>query len=339
VRSLPEEDLLHIFSHTSKLWEEVRGKSIFITGGTGFFGKWLVESFLYINKKLDLNASVTILTRNAEKFSFDFPYLALDPLVNIIQGDITNFPFPKGKHEFIIHSAIDYKDDSLALFDSCVNGTRHILEFVKQSCANKFLLVSSGAVYGKQPDEISHIPETYSGAPDPMALNAAYGMAKRKSEYLACEYAKRFDFQVKIARCFAFLGPYLPLDKGSAVGNFIRDALLGHEIIIQGDGTPIRSYMYASDLTIWLWKILFMGVSCRAYNVGSEEEISISDLASEVVSYLDPNLKVLVLKQKNNSIKPERYVPSVERAKNELSLEILVTRKNSILKTAEFNKY
>ncbi|MFZ4413440.1 MAG: NAD-dependent epimerase/dehydratase family protein [Bacteroidales bacterium] len=339
MRSLPEEDLLHIFRHTSNLWEEVRGKSIFITGGTGFFGKWLVESFLFANKKLDLNANITLLTRNSQKFRADYPHLALHPSVSMIEGDITNFPFPSGNFDFAIHSAIDYKEDSLALFDSCVNGTRCILEFVKQSGANKFLLVSSGAVYGKQPDEISHIPESYNGSPDPMALNVAYGMAKRKSEYLACEYAKRFGFQVKIARCFAFLGPYLPLDKGSAIGNFIRDALLGHEIMIQGDGTPLRSYMYASDLTIWLWKILFMGVSCRAYNVGSEEEISISDLASEVVSILDPKLKVLVLKPKNNSMQPERYVPSVERAKNELSLEILVTRKNSILKTAEFNKY
>jgi len=321
-----KDDLDHVLKYTKNLWEEVRNKRIFITGGTGFFGCWLLESFIWANEKLNLNAEVLVLTRDYEKFKKKAPHLALNPRIRFHIGDIRNFTFPEGQFEYIIHAATESSaklnaENPLLMFDTIVEGTRHTLEFARHCGASKFLLTSSGAVYGKQPPELSHIPEDYNGAPDTMDPNSAYGEGKRVAELLCAIYSRQYGIECKIARCFAFVGPYLPLDAHYAIGNFIRDALKGGPIEIKGDGTPYRSYLYAADLVIWLWTILFKGELCQPYNVGSEEDITITDLAkiigeSSSVSPVEVKINDSINTPKNR----DQYIPCTKRASNELKL-------------------
>ena len=94
MKRLPVEDLEHIYQNTQDIWESFRGKSIFVTGGTGFFGKWLLESFIYLNEKLALNAKITTLTRNPEAFFKEFPfYKEHANTVQFVKGDILNYDF------------------------------------------------------------------------------------------------------------------------------------------------------------------------------------------------------------------------------------------------------
>lgn len=223
-----------------------------------------------------------------------------------------------------------------SLFERMVQGTRHTLAFAKCCAAGKVLFTSSGAVYGKQPPELTHVPEEYSGAPETVNPLSSYGEGKRVSEFLCAMHAERYGFDAKIARCFAFVGPRLPLDRNFAIGNFIRDALKGGPVRVTGDGTPYRSYLYAADLAIWLWTILFRGRSCYPYNVGSENEVTIADLAREVAGVISPGAQVSIdiCKIAGPDKDTERYVPSTRRAQTELGLRQHITLRDAVEKTA-----
>jgi dTDP-glucose 4,6-dehydratase len=220
------------------------------------------------------------------------------------------------------------------MLDTIIRGTQRTLDFSTASGAKRFLFVSSGAVYGKQPADITHVSETYAGAPDPMDPNSAYGEGKRVGELLCSMAHQEHGLETTVARCFAFVGPHLPLDAHFAIGNFIRDAMRG-ELIKINNGTPYRSYLYAADLAIWLWTILFKGESCQPYNVGSDQEITIADLAQTVASALGGSV-LAATSTPNVTSSPSRYVPSVVRARSELGLRPLVSLEAAIGKAAEF---
>ena len=318
-------DLDHVLDHTRPLWEELRGERLFITGGTGFFGSWLLESFLWANERLQLGASATVLTRSPQAFIAKTPHLALAESVTLLEGDVRNFAFPPGTFSYVIHAATEASaklntENPLLMLDTIVEGTRRTLDFASQCGAKKFLLTSSGAVYGKQPSDLTHIPEDYNGAPDPLDPNSAYGQGKRMAEHLCALYARTSSIEMKIARCFAFVGPYLPLDEHFAIGNFIRDGLKGGPIIVKGDGTPLRSYLYAADLAIWLWTILVKGQSLRPYNVGSDESLSIEEIAKQVAAQIPGKINVEIRTITKPDKQVERYVPEIQRIIKELGI-------------------
>jgi dTDP-glucose 4,6-dehydratase len=261
----------------------------------------------------------------------------------MVTGDVRTFKFPSGSFSHIIHAATEASaklssESPLLMLDTIIEGTRHTLELAKACKARKFLLTSSGAVYGKQPPEMTHVPEDYSGSPDPLDPRSAYGEGKRLAEQLCALYARRTAIEMKIARCFAFVGPYLPLDIHFAIGNFIRDALNGGPIVVKGDGTPRRSYLYAADLAIWLWTILFRGQSCRPYNVGGEESLSIEDVARCVQSQVSSDMPVEIREQQIPGKPAESYVPSIDRCRVELGLAIRVTLPAAIQRTISYHQ-
>jgi dTDP-glucose 4,6-dehydratase len=329
---LPKHDLEHVLAHTSPLWEQLRGARIFVTGATGFFGIWLLETFAYANEQLGLGAALVGLTRNPEAFYAKAPHLADESSITFHCGDVRDFKFPDGSFTHVIHAGTTSSAPvpPREMLDTIIRGTQRTLDFAVAAGAKRFLFVSSGAVYGKQPVDMTHIPETYSGAPDPMDPNSAYGEGKRAGELLCSISHKEHGLETTIARCFAFVGPHLPLDAHFAIGNFIRDALKGDPITVK-DGTPYRSYLYAADLAIWLWTILFKGESCHPYNVGSDQEITITNLAQSVASTLEDS----ILASPSNLTAPEsRYVPSVNRAVSELKLMPWKDMNEAIQKTA-----
>jgi dTDP-glucose 4,6-dehydratase len=343
---LSTKDLDLILEQTRELWPEMRGQRIFLTGGTGFFGCWLVESFCYANRALGLGAQATVLSREPAKFAAKCPHLASDSAVTLHAGDVRNFAFPEGEFAYVIHAATESgskqgAEEPLEMLSTILAGTERTLEFATQCGAKKFLLTSSGAVYGRQPANVTHIPESYMGAPDPVEAGNVYAEGKRASELMCALHQKAArangaEFEAKIARCFAFCGPHLPLDAHFAIGNFIGDVLAGRPISIGGDGTPRRSYLYAADLAAWLWTILFRGPALTPINVGSGQDVSIRELAEVVAAALDPTAEIRVAKQATPGADPARYVPSVERAESLLGLRQMVGLEDMIRRTAKW---
>jgi len=337
-----KEDLDHILNNTEGLWEEIRDKRIFITGGTGFFGCWLLESFICANEKLGLRASATVLTRNLEAFQRKMPHLAFHPAIRFHIGDVKTFQFTNEEFSCVIHAsneAADYigkKDAPEHVKAAIIKAAEHVLNFARDCGARKFLFTSSGTVYGPQPSGLMHMPETYEGIRDPSIFRFAHGEGKFIAETLCADYAEKYGIEAKIARCFAFVGPYMPLGANFAIGNFIGNVLRNEPILVAGDGTPYRSYLYAADLAVWLWTILFKGISCRPYNVGSDNEFTVADIARTVAYYL-PNSEVCISKKACPGRLAERYVPSVLRAQCELGLKQNIDLKEAIRRTISWH--
>jgi nucleoside-diphosphate-sugar epimerase len=335
-RPLPGPDLDHVLEHTADAWEDLRGSRLFVTGGTGFFGRWMLESFLKANDDLGLGATASVLTRDPRRFADVAPHVAGHAAVTLHAGDVTSFEFPESDCTHVLHMATEAGPgmSPSASFQTAVAGTERVLALADLRGARKLLLTSSGAVYGTQPPDCERLTEDYIGAPRPEDVSAGYGNGKRAAEYLCSAAAARTHLEVKIARCFAFVGPLLPLDGTFAIGNFIRDALYRDHIEVLGDGTARRSYLYAADLAVWLWTILIRGDSSRPYNVGSEADLSISDLAHLVASVARTGIPVRVAEVERPGAPISRYVPSTIRAAGELDVHTRVVLEDAILRTA-----
>jgi dTDP-glucose 4,6-dehydratase len=342
MKLLPVEDLEHIYQNTQDIWESFKGKSIFLTGGTGFFGKWLLESFIYVNEKLALNAKITTLTRNPEAFLMQYPfYKEYTNTVHFIKGDILTYDFNlEEKFQFIIHAATAASDslnknNPLLMMDTITFGTRNVLDFALTQPIEGFLFVSSGAVYGKQPFDVSNIQESDSFKIDINNSNAAYSEGKRIAELYCSTYFEKHNIPVKIARCFAFVGPYLPLDTHFAIGNFINNVIKNEDIVIMGDGSTTRSYMYASDLSIAIWKILLIGNNNKPYNVGVDKAYSLKEIALMLKKNYGNDVRIL---NSNKNLPTNIYVPNIDALINDLDIKHFVQIEEAIQKTIKFNK-
>ena len=172
--------------------------------------------------------------------------------------------------------------------------------------------------------------------PIPLDPANVYAEGKRAAELLCALYAESSEIECKIARCWAFCGPHLPLDEHFAIGNFIGDVLAGRRIQINGDGSPRRSYLYAADLAVWLWTLLFRAPGLVPFNVGSAQDVSILELAHVVVATLNPDIEIRVALSPQPEIAPPRYVPCVDRARDELGLRESVELAEMIRRTAQW---
>jgi UDP-glucuronate decarboxylase len=310
---------------------------IFLTGGTGFFGRALLRHWM-IQESIGATVPVvTVLSRTPDFFLKRNPEFSQLPWLKLVEGDIgapetlpLNLSFTH-----ILHAAADStlgpQLTPLQRYDQIVNGTRNMLDFALRCKVQRFLLTSSGAVYGAQPPHLDRLPEGWHGMPDPLNAAHAYGVAKRAAEHLCGLYSDAFGLHTVLARCFAFVGPDLSLNTHFAIGNFIRDALWGDDITVSGDGTPLRSFLDQRDLAHWLITLLLHGQFAQAYNVGSDHVISIADLAHLVRDTLAPDKAVRLLGQPMPNGSRNLYVPDIQKAQDDFSLKVTIPLRDSIV--------
>ncbi|MDT8757229.1 NAD-dependent epimerase/dehydratase family protein [Sphingomonas psychrotolerans] len=329
-----EQDLEAIDRTLAPLWPRLSGARIFMTGGTGFIGRWMLEALA----RSDADAEVTLLSRNPDSFAARAPHLAAR--FRLLAGDATSFTAPAGHYTHVVHAATDASaalnaNDPRRMFDTIVHGTRRALDLATERRA-RFLFLSSGAVYGAQPPHVAHVAEDWRGGPDPCDALSAYGEGKRAAETLCAIYAKQFGLDVVTARIFALLGPLLSLDTHFAAGNFIHDAMAGRTIRVVGSGEAVRSYLYAADLAVWLWTLLIAGEPGMVCNMGSEEAVSIAELARRTAALLGgPGVEILG--KPDPGWNPGRYVPSTARIRAELGVTATVSLDHAIRRTARSN--
>ena len=349
------EDQKIFIELASQFSKNFENKTLLLTGGTGFFGKWLTQFFCEVNRRVRASGKkfeLVLWTRNREKALESSPWLKDQSFVTWVEADIRSkvdlsangFAATK-KIDFVIHgataaSAALNDSNPLEMYDVIVEGTQNVLTVATQAKAEKFLFLSSGGVYGKQPLDVTHMKEDFDGSAKSNQIASAYAIGKKAAEFLCFTYGKQIGFDVVNARCFAFVGPYLPLDTHFAIGNFLKNAIEGNQINISGDGTPYRSYMYGTDLVEWIISLLISGEANNTYHVGSEDGRSLKDIAfltADIVGKkLGKKIEVRIAKEADLSLPPPRYVPSTEWTQKKTGLKCKVGLEEAILKTLEW---
>lgn len=342
-----EADFDLILARAAALWPRLKGKSLFITGGTGFFGRWLLEALRVANSRHALGLKITVLSRDPQAFGRHAPAVCADPAFRFVVGDVRSFDFPDGEFSHVIHAATTSAhetfagEDPLRKFDTLVGGTRRVLDFAAERSIENLLFTSSGVVYQPLPPPpggtYTAIPESSLLAPPTSDPASALGQAKRAAEFLCACYAERHGWHLGIARCFSFVGPFLPLDIHYAIGNFIEQALNAERIVVKSDGTALRSYLYAADLIVWLITLLLEGESGRPCNVGSDQAISIGELAQLTRDLVAPGKPVDILGKPAFGVgNPVRnaYIPDISLAKAAFGLDVWTDLPTAIRATA-----
>lgn len=332
------DDLEFIDKNLGTDIERFRGSSILITGSTGFIGKGLLETFLWLDEIYALGLKITSISRDPGSFFLKYPHFKKSTKFRLLKGNIKEkiSDLDIGSIDYVIHAATDVIRKSVALdvFNSCIEGTRNVIDLAKLRGCKSFLLVSSGAVYGQQPADISSLSESYIGGIDLSSPKSAYALGKQASEWILHQNASE-TMEVKVIRGFAFTGPYLPLDQHFAIGNFIGAALQNRSINILGDGTSLRTYLYSAELCLWMLKVLLKGKSQEVWNIGGEQEVSIAELAFLVKDVLNSRSNISIIGKPTGRI--EKYIPSINKIALDLGLFPSVDIKNAIVKTANWN--
>ncbi len=337
-----ESDLSFIFQECKNQFEILSNKSILITGGTGFFGKWFLELIFYTNKNFNTNIFITVITRNKNKIFLENPHYKNNKFLNIIEIDILNLKNINQKFDFLLHMATTSARETYNgetdtnKVNTLVNGTKNIMKLAIQNNISKILFTSSGVVYGPSLKDKKKESDIF----DSLDLEKKNGLAKGKllAEDIISNLSSENNINYKIARCFSFVGPYLPLDIHYAIGNFINDAKFNNKIIINGNGSPYRSYLYISDTLIWLIK-LFISNEEGIFNIGSERKIKIIDLANMIRDIVAPSKKVIIQKKEmeEGNFKRDIYLPNTSKIRNACNVKEWTTLEESILKTSKFS--
>ncbi|PIK14698.1 NAD(P)-dependent oxidoreductase [Halobacteriovorax sp. JY17] len=333
---IADSDLEEIYLKSKEWFSLLEGRTIFLTGGTGFFGKWIIYSIIYANQFLKEKITILSITRNIEKLKENSPDIVADPSVKFFEGNLESLKEFNQPADIFIHCAANVITSSCTDKESYqdleLRNTHAVLKFCKENKIKRIVYTSSGAVYGACSSLDPNIDEVFH----PNSELTPYGSAKRESEEIIRNFCLKENIEFNIARCFAFLGGYIPLEGSFAAGNFIRNMLKSEEIIVNSDGQAIRSFMYMTDLCNSILNLSTNPTMNQTVNIGSSENINIESLAREIAKY-NPKTSVNI-KVKNKSEYFNKYAPNTDKAKDLFGIEASVDFNDAIKRTIEFYK-
>lgn len=342
-REQVSNDTVAVLKGRTELLQPLAGTHLVITGGTGFLGTWLLELISALNADHHFNTRVTIYSRSAPDCIRRHPHLGARKEFRFLEGDIRFLTELPHEAHYIIHAAA-LTDRRLFASNPTAVGEVNSLGTVRLLRAaslledlRNLLLVSSGLIYGPQSLALERINEHYSSGFPCDNANAIYAESKRFSEAFATSFVSETKIPLVIARPFAFVGPYQSLELPWAVTDFIRDSLAGRPIKIMGDGSTVRSLMYASDFAYWTLAALVRGQARQAYNIGSPEPVDLLSLARMITQHFTPPPDILT-RVGQSGHEPTRLVPCVEKSRRELGVQLTVPLADAIQKTINWHR-
>jgi nucleoside-diphosphate-sugar epimerase len=323
LHKIVQEDLEFIAAHPVD-WKKVSGCTVLISGANGFLPQYLVETLLYLNETRHLNMKVLALVRNENKAKLRFSHhVGRKDLVFVVQDVCDPVKIPgDGPVDYIIHAAsqaspLFYSVDPIGTQNANTIGTSNLLKVAKEKNVKSFLFFSSGEVYGVLKENQVPTREDDYGSLDPMILRSCYGESKRMGENICICWLHQHKVPVKIVRPFHTYGPGMDLQDGRVFADFVSDIVHNRDIVMKSAGTDIRAFCYIADATLGFLQVMLEGKSGEAYNVGSDKETMIRDLANILVGlFPEKKLKVVI----NENVVSENYVrSSIRRSCPEIS--------------------
>jgi len=329
------------YSGFSNKLEKLKGKTLLITGGTGFLGSWVCEMVHYMNTFHKANINIFIMARNKEHFDSNFLHIKG---AQFICSDIRNIiDLPKDIN-YIIHAASnpDNRFHASRPFESMTttaDGTSALFQSASQlSKLHNIVNVSSSSVYCTNLKKGEGFSEDFLGLTYSNKLSDSFSVANRYSESLCNAARSELRLPISTIRPFTFCGAYQDIDSPWAINNFINDAICKRPIRIHGDGNVVRSYMYGSDLAIWTLVIMLNSKNGQVYNVGSGDGYTLKEIADKVASNFSPVSSVLtntsIVHENNHSV----LLPDVTKAEKVFGLRQVIGIDESIKRTVEWYK-
>ena len=321
----------------------LRGQHVFVTGGTGILGTWLLELVKVLNEKHGFGTRVTVSSRNPHAWAARWPHLGGEKWLALQAGDIRYLAELPRDARYVIHAAAltdrrVFASNPSAVAETNSVGTLRVLRAATLlEDLQKFVLLSSGLVYGTQPWDRPRIDEDFAGVSRCNDVNAVYPESKRLAEVVAQCAISESKLPVVTLRPFAFVGPYQSLQLPWAVTDFIRDCFRGGPIRIMGDGATVRSIMYYSDFACGVLLALTAGRPRTTYNLGSDEPVDLLSLAQKITQHFSPRPEIR-LRVGQSGHDRTRLVPDTSRLAREVGFEATVPLDLALQKTIEWQR-
>lgn len=322
----------------------LRAATVLVTGGTGFVGTWLAQTVACLNDAFEFKMRLILMATHPEVLHQTAPHLARRVDIRLLEQDVRNLSEIPGEVQFIVHAAGTpdsrfHASNPIRTLETYGMGSHAVYAAASRLPElRKILHLSSGLVYGHQGQEGGAIHERMFSGFNPSVPGAVYAEAHRAAEAISAAFRSQSGLPVTLARLFTFLGPFQLLDRPWAVNNFMRDALRGGPIRVQGDGETVRSFMYGADLAAWLLGLLAAGRNGVAYNVGSPEGIQLKELAHKIAGLVSPRPVVELNTLPQAHIPRTAWVPDVTLIRNELQVTLTHDLDGALQRTLEWNR-
>ena len=354
LQQLVNEDLDAVCTDLATEFKEMSGSRLLLTGGGGFLGYYLVQSVLHWNDRCAGNFKIdlTVYDNYIRGVPEWLEALRDRPDIQLRRVDmIEALPADIGHFDYVIHAAgiaspIYYRAKPLQCIDANVNGLRNLLDYaVAERAAGRplrgFLFYSSSEIYGDPVATAIPTPETYRGNVSCTGPRACYDESKRFGETLCVTYAKHEGIPVRMARPFNNYGPGLKITDGRVIPDFAKDLLAGRDIVMLSDGSPKRTFCYATDAIAGYFKVLLRGGAGEPYNIGIDRpEISIAELAdlavkaaAELFGYRGKVVLGCSAEADYLIDNPNRRCPVIDKARSELGFDPKVSIEEGIYRS------
>ena len=266
--------------------EQLKGKSVFLTGASGLIGSYLVDMLMTANRVCDLQVKVYAAGRSKTRLKERFRGIETEMLIYVEQ-DVEKPMNQNFAVDYMIHAASNaypaaFLQDPVGTVMGNIAGTKNLLDYGKKHGAKRFLFISSGEVYGQGATDVELYPEEYSGYVDYLSVRSCYPAGKRAAETLCCAYTSQYGLDTVIVRPSHVYGPNTTKQDNRATVQFLKNVMEGKDIILNSAGNQMRSYTYVADCGGAILSVLLQGVTGQAYNIANKNSrVTIAGFASE----------------------------------------------------------